>query len=34
MSIEGKSLQTVVDEIGRAAEARGLTPEMSGESLA
>ena len=27
-STEGKSLQTVMDEIGRAAEARGLTPEV------
>ena len=25
---EGKSLQTVMDEIGGAAEARGLTPEV------
>ena len=25
---EGKSLQTVMDEIGSAAEARGLTPEI------
>ena len=24
----GKSLQTVMDEVGRAAEARGLMPEM------
>ena len=24
---EGKSLQTVMDEIGQAGEARGLTPE-------
>ena len=24
----GKTLQTVMDEIGRAAEARGLTPEV------
>ena len=27
-STDGKSLQTVMDEIGRAAEARGLTPEV------
>ena len=27
-STEGKSLQTVMDEIGRAAEVRGLTPEV------
>ena len=27
-STEGKSLQTVMDEIGGAAEARGLTPEV------
>lgn len=25
---EGRSLQTVMNEIGRAAEARGLTPEV------
>ena len=25
---EGKSLQTVMDEIGSAAEDRGLTPEI------
>ena len=24
----GRTLQTVMDEIGRAAEARGLTPEI------
>lgn len=24
----GKTLQTVMDEIGRAAESRGLTPEI------
>ena len=27
-SAPDKSLQTVMDEIGRAAEARGLTPEI------
>ena len=28
MSIPDKKLQTVMDEIGRAAEARGLTPDV------
>ena len=27
-SVPDKSLQTIMDEIGRAAEARGLTPEV------
>ena len=27
-STEGKSLRTAMDEIGQAAEARGLTPEV------
>ena len=29
----GKSLQAVMDEIGSAAEARGLTPEILGTLL-
>ena len=32
-SLPDKSLQTVMDEIGRAAEARGLTPEILGTLL-
>lgn len=27
-SLQGKSLKTVMDEIGARAEARGLTPEI------
>jgi len=27
-TLQGKSLQTVMDEIGTRAEARGLTPEI------